>query len=102
MGPVCRSENRSAPAEPTDFSWHLAAIEKKKHEMLTNVTKTHNDCFILCYRMYRLGTSSLMGFYGHLEIDGNVSIVYYARHIREQISNRVEYYEQICGDLNCI
>lgn len=66
MGPVCRSENRSAPAEPTDFSWHPAAIEKK-HEMLTNVTKTHNDCFILWYMMYRLNKL----FVGVLRTFGN-------------------------------
>lgn len=68
MGPVCRSENRSAPAKPTDFSWHLAAIEKNMR-CLQILTKTHNDCFILCYGTYRLGTSSLMGFYGHLETE---------------------------------
>lgn len=44
MGPVCRSESRSAPAEPTDFSWHLAVIQKD--EMLIYVIITH---IALCY-----------------------------------------------------
>lgn len=44
-GPVCRSESKSAPAEPADFSWHLAA--KKKIKRLINTINTHICSFVL-------------------------------------------------------